>query len=95
MERWARREPASGSLGLSFRAASASCSAVWQIAAAPEGDGEVVVVVLVGGVGGGGTLVEGDGVLALAAERDALVVDDLGQREAAGEELEGGLSAPA
>ena len=91
MERWARREPASGSLGLSFRAASASLERGLEVSAAPERDGEVVVIVLVGRVGGGGALVEGDGVLALAAEGDALVVDDLRQREAGGEELEGGV----
>ena len=46
------------------------------VAAAKEGEGEVVVKVFVGGVEGCGALEEGNSVLALTAERDALVVDD-------------------
>ena len=60
-----------------------------QVSAAVEGDGEVVVVVGVVGVGVGGALEERDGVLAQAAGGYGLVVDDLGEREAAGYEGEG------
>ena len=61
------------------------------VVAAEQGDGEVEVVVGVVGVGGDDLLEERDGVLALAAEGDALVVDDFGQGQAAGDEGEGGL----
>ena len=54
-----------------------------------QGNGEVVVVVGVVGIGHRDLLEERDGVLALAADRDGLVVDDLGQRQAGGDELEG------
>ena len=60
-----------------------------EVALAEQGDGEVVVVVGVVGVGGGGALKERDGVVALAAGGDALIVDDLGKRKAAGDEGEG------
>ena len=63
------------------------------VAAAEQGDGEVEVVVGVVGVGGDDLLEERDGVLALAAVGDALVVDDFGQRQAAGDEGEGGSAS--
>ncbi len=62
-----------------------------EVSAAVEGDGEVVVVVGVVGIGVGGALEERDGVLAKAAGGYGLVVDDLGEREAAGYEGEGGF----
>ena len=49
------------------------------------------MVVGVVGVGGEDLLEERDGVLALAAGGYALVVDDFGQRQAAGDEGEGGF----
>ena len=49
------------------------------------------MVVGVVGIGGGGALEEGDGVAALAAGGDGLVVDDFGKRKTAGDEGEGGL----
>ena len=49
------------------------------------------MVVGVVGVGGGGALEERDSVVALAAGGDGLVVDDLGQGQAAGDEGEGGF----
>ena len=58
------------------------------VAAAVEGDGEVVVIVLVGRVNGGGLLEESGRIFALAGESDGLVVDDFGQRKAVGYELE-------
>jgi hypothetical protein len=63
------------------------------VSAAEEGDGEVVVVVLGGWVGGGSLAEERDGVFALAAESDGLVVDDFRQRKAGGDEGEGLLGA--
>ena len=62
-----------------------------EVSLAEEGDGEVVVVVGVVGVGCGGALEEGDGVVSLAAGGDALIVDDFGKRKTAGDEGEGGL----
>ena len=47
------------------------------------------MVVLVGWIGGGGALKEGDAKLALAAKGDALIVDDFGKRQAGGDEVEG------
>ena len=69
---------------------STSRWAAGEVAAAEEGYGEVVVVVGVVGVGGGGALEEGAGILTLAAGGYGLVVDDLGEREAGGYEGEGG-----
>ena len=48
------------------------------IAVGEQGDGEVEVVVGVVGIGGGDLLEEGDGVLALTAGGDTLIVDYLG-----------------
>ncbi len=72
---------ASLSFGFSLRAASTSRCAL--------ADGEVVVVVLVGWIGLRGALVELEAVFALAAERDALVIDHLRQRKSGGHEGEG------
>ncbi len=63
----------------------------WGVAAVEQGDGEVVVVVGVVGVCGEDTLEEGDGVLALTAGGDGLIVDYLGKRKAGGDEGEGSL----
>ena len=82
-----------GIVGLELQGGVGLLECGLEVAAAPQGDGEVVPVVLVGGVGGGCALVECDGVLALAAERDSLVVDHLRQRKAGGEELEGVVGA--
>ena len=62
-----------------------------EVALAEQGNGEVVVVVRVVGVGGGGALKQGNGIAALSAGGDALVVDDLGKGKPAGDEGEGGL----
>src|SRR6266851_3015170 len=62
-----------------------------EVSAAEEGDGKVVVVARVVGVGGGGALEQGDGVVTLTAGGYGLIIDDLGEGEAAGNELEGGL----
>src|SRR6266851_7965645 len=62
-----------------------------EVSAAEEGDGEVVVVARVVGVGGGGALEQGYGVVTLTAGGYGLIIDDLGEGEAAGNELEGGL----
>ena len=55
------------------------------------GDGEVVVVVGVARIGVGGTLEDGGAVFALAGLGYGLVVDDLGEGEAGGDEGEGGF----
>ena len=60
-----------------------------EVALAKQGDGEVVVVVGVVGVGGGGALKRADGIVALAAGGDGLIIDDLGKRKPAGDEGEG------
>ena len=75
--------------GLQLEGGVAFAGGAGGVAGAEEGDGEVVVVVLVRGIDGGGALEEVDAVLALAAEGDADVVDDLGEREAGGDKLEG------
>ena len=56
-----------------------------------EGQSKVVVKVFVGGVKGGCSLEQRNGVFALAAEGNALVVDDFGKGKAIGYEGEGGL----
>ena len=50
------------------------------------------MVIGVAGVGGGGTLEEGSGIVALAAGGYGLVVDYLREGQTAGDELEGGFS---
>ena len=62
-----------------------------EVASAEQGDGEVVVVVGVVGIGGEARWKRANGVVALAAGGDGLVVDDFGEGEAAGDEGEGGL----
>ncbi len=47
------------------------------------------MVVGVVGVGGGGALKERDGIVALAAGGDGLIVDDFGEGQSAGDEGEG------
>ena len=83
-----RRSTASGSAGWSLRAWSSSLRAALAVATVEVGDGEVEVVVGVFWVGGGGALEEGGGVAALAAGGYALVVDDLRERKAGGDEGE-------
>ena len=60
------------------------------VAAAQQRDGQVEVVVGVVGVDCNHLYEERRGVLALAAGGDALIVDHLGQRQAGGDEGEGG-----
>ena len=65
-----------------------------EIASTQQGNGEVVVIVRVVRVGGGGALKQGHGVVALTAGGDSLIVDDFGKGQPAGNEGEGrfGLS---
>ena len=60
-----------------------------EVASAQQGDGEVVVIVRVVGIGGGGALKERNGIVALAAGGDGLIVDDFGKGKSAGDEGEG------
>ena len=60
-----------------------------EVALAEEGDGEVVVIVGVVGIGGGGALEEWDSIVTLPAGGDSLIVDDFREGQAAGYEGEG------
>jgi len=77
-----------GVVGAELQGGVELCRGGGGVAAMEERDGKVVVVVGIVGVGGDRLLEEGDGVLALAAEGDGLVVDDLGKWKAGGDELE-------
>ena len=78
-----------GIRGMEFEGLVDVASGSGEVAAVVLEDGEVVVVVGVVGVCGGGAAEEGDGVLMLAVEGDALVVEDFGERQARGDEGEG------
>ena len=64
---------------------------VCEVSAAKVGGGEVVVVVRVAGVCVGCAEEECEGIFTLAIKCDALIVDDLRQGQARGDEVEGGF----